>query len=282
MKIKIVTDSSTDLTQLGVLDTDISLVPLSVNFSDQVFLDNENFLADDFYRQLNAQSVHPKTSQPSPAIFAEVYRKLAPEADAIISLHLSSKLSGTLNAARQGAQLADLTCPIQFIDGQFTGMALGLIVLEAAKIARSGCGLAEALSLIQATIARTRCYIALDNLSFLEKGGRIGKATSLIGNLLSIKPILAIEHGEVVPIAKVRSRKHALDKLLELLQVAKPVEQAVVMAATPNLAEYQDFYQQVNEILWAGQQKTFFGKLGPVLTTHGGFNTLGIAVIQAN
>lgn len=280
MKIKIVTDSSADLAQLGLTDPDISQVPLSVTFGDQVYLDGENMLADDFYKLLAIQTIHPKTSQPSPSVFAAMYQRAAQEADAIISIHISTKLSGTLNSAKQGAQLAGVRCPIEFIDSEFTGMAMGLIVLEAAKIVRSGCSFEEALDLIRQTITRTKCYIALDDLTFLQKGGRIGKATSLIGNLLSIKPILTIENGEVTPLAKVRSRKHALDKLEELLQVAMPVDQAVVVAATPHLQEYQAFYQRIDQMLLGGKQQTYFGKLGPVLTTHGGFNTVGVAVIQ--
>ncbi|MDF2867589.1 MAG: domain protein DegV family [Gammaproteobacteria bacterium] len=281
MKIKIVTDSSADLAQLALNDPDVSQVPLSVAFGEQTYLDGQNMLADEFYSQLTGQTAHPKTSQPSPAAFAEVYRQVSLEADAIISLHISAKLSGTINAAKQGLRLANVNCPVEIIDSRFTGMALGLIVLEAAKIARSGCKLAEALALIQQTIARTRCFVALDSLTHLEKGGRIGKAASLIGNLLSIKPILTIENGEVVPLAKVRSRKHALEKIFELALSTQPVKQAALMVATPDLQDYQVFYQQLDQALLGGIQKTYFGKLGPVLTTHGGFNTVGIAVLQA-
>lgn len=281
MKIKIVTDSSADLAQLALRDPNISQVPLSVSFGEQIYLDGQTMLADEFYQQLSSQDIHPKTSQPSPAAFAEVYRQASLEADAIISLHLSAKLSGTINAAKQGLSLAKLDCPVEIIDSCFTGMALGLIVLEAAKIARSGCNLKEAVALIQQIITRTRCFIALDTLTNLERGGRIGKAASFMGNLLSIKPILAIEHGEVIPLAKVRSRKHALEKIFELAQSAQPVAQAALMVASADLQDYRPFYQSLDQALLGGTQKTYFGKLGPVLTTHGGLNTVGIAVLQA-
>jgi DegV family protein with EDD domain len=281
MKIKIVTDSSADLAQLALKDPDISQVPLTVAFGEQLYFDGQTMLADDFYQQLTSHTIHPKTSQPSPATFAQIYQQVSVDADAIISLHISAKLSGTLNAAKQGLKLANIQCPVEIIDSQFTGMALGLIVLEAAKIARSGCSLHEAIELIQQTITRVRCFIVLDNLTSLEKGGRIGKATSLIGNLLSIKPILAIEQGEVVPIAKVRSRKHALEKLFELASAMQPIEQAALMVATANLPEYQEFYQQLDKVLLGGMNRVHFGKLGPVLTSHGGLNTIGIAVLRA-
>lgn len=282
MNVRIVTDSSSDLSQFPLPDLDIAIVPLYINFGEQVSRDGVEMSVDDFYQQLDKQPIHPKTSQPSPMDFARIYQKVAQDADAILSINISSKLSGTVNAARQGIALANVDCPIEVIDSQFVGMALGMIVIETAKAAQQGRDVKELKDIVQQAISRTEYFATLDTLTYLQRGGRIGKAASLLGSLLNIKPILALKNGEIIPVDKVRSHKQALDKLYSMLEAMQPIEQLAIMISTTNLQAYQEFYETVDQRFLGGQHKTYFGKQGPVLGAHVGPGTIALAALKQN
>ncbi|MBM3132404.1 MAG: DegV family protein, partial [Chloroflexi bacterium] len=180
MKIKVVTDSTSDLPKEVCRDLDIAVIPLNVHFGDTVFQDGVDLTNDEFYRKLESSPAFPQTSTKPPGTFAETYGRLAEEADAILSIHVSDRLSGTLNAARLGSLEARV--PVELIDSQSASMGLGLLTILAARMARDGASMEDIKSRLDRAIPMTVAYGLFDTLQYLQKGGRIGRAQALIGS----------------------------------------------------------------------------------------------------
>ncbi|MFC1871689.1 DegV family protein [Chloroflexota bacterium] len=274
MTIKIVTDSTADLPPELIKELGITVVPLYVCFGKDVYRDREDITEDDFYTRLLYGDTHPTTTQPTPQDFAEVYRRLASEADGIVSIHISGKLSGTLNSALQGKKMAEDRCPIEVIDSKTTSMALGLIVMAAANMVKTGTSLPQMTSELEQVIPSVQLLVLFDTLKYLAKGGRIGKAKSLLGSVLSVKPILTIKDGEFVPVSQVRSRAKGIEKLFDFAQGADKIEDlAIIYSTTPD--EARSLGERVSSIIPQKQIRT--ARLGPVLGTHGGPGVLAVA-----
>ena len=161
MTVKIVTDSSADLPAQIVQELGISVVPLYVRFGEEVYRDRVDISEDEFYQRLQRYPVHPSTTQPSPQDFAEVYKKVSQNAEGIVSIHISGKLSGTCNSASQGRELAGMTCPVEVMDSKILTMGLGLMVIAAAKLAKKGKGLEEVVAEVKRAIPTLTCFVFL-------------------------------------------------------------------------------------------------------------------------
>ncbi|TMD18930.1 MAG: DegV family protein, partial [Chloroflexi bacterium] len=188
MVVRIVTDSTADLTQEQQQAAGITVVPLNVHFGDQVFRDHVDLTTDEFFRR----------PQPAVGVFEEVYRTLRQNGDEIVSVHLSSKVSGTYNSGLMAAKSVDEKA-IDVVDSLSTSMALGFMALEGAKLARAGKDRATITERLRALVPKARVICVVDTLTYLERGGRIGHARALLGSLLNVKPILQLKEGEVVP-----------------------------------------------------------------------------------
>ena len=272
--IKIVTDSTADLPAELANELGITVVPLKVCFGEEVYRDRVDISEDDFYKRLLHGPVHPTTTQPTPQDFAEVYRKLSSEADGIISIHISEKLSGTCNSASQGVKLVENGCPIEVIDSKTTSMALGMIVIAATTLAASGKSLQEIVEGVNKVVASVQLFVLFDTLKYLAKGGRIGKAKSLLGSVLSVKPMLTIKDGEFLPVSQARSRSKGIDKLADFVGNADNIEDlAIIYSTTPE--EAQLLADRINLTLKLKQVR--IARLGPVLGVHGGPGVLAMA-----
>ncbi len=277
MSIRIVTDSTADLPPEVASKYQIEVVPLTVLFGDEELRDGVDITAERFFRRMQREAELPTTSQPSAGTFREVYERLAGEgATEIISIHISSKLSGTLEAAYQGA--AGLDVRIVHVDSQITSLALGLGVIAAAEAARDGATVDEARALVEDQFHRTHTFFVLDSVENLRRGGRIGRAQGFIGSLLKVKPILAFEAGEVVPIARARTRPKAIEEALRRAAACRPIIQAMaVHATTPDDLEY--VASRLRGI--APDAPVLTGMLGPTLGVYGGPGLLGLAVVSS-
>ena len=181
MTVKIVTDSTADLPDDLVKELGITVVPIYVRFGEEVHRDRVEISEDEFYKRLEHDPVHPSTVQPGPQDFLEVYRRLAPGADGIVSIHISSKLSGTYNSALMAKDMMDNECPIEVIDTQSVSMGLGLIVIAAATVAKDREGMDKVVEAAKQAISQIRLLAMFDSLKYLLLGGRIGKAKALLG-----------------------------------------------------------------------------------------------------
>lgn len=277
MAVKIVTDSSADLPAKIAEDLGITMVPLYVRFGEQVYRDRIDITEDEFYKRLTADTIHPSTIQPSPQDFADVYKKLAKEADGIISIHISSKLSGTLNSARQAKEDCK-GAQIEVIDSQVLSAALALIVISAARMAKEGAKFTDVVKHVNKLIISAHLEGLLDTLKYLQLGGRIGKAKALVGSLLNVKPVLTLKDGEVMPAGQVRSRSKGLDRLFEFAKSGKNIQgMAIAYNTTP--VEAQEMAERIAVAKVFDPDKIVMARIGPMLGVHMGPGTIIVAFI---
>ena len=277
MTIRIVTDSSCDLPSGLIEQYGISVLPCYVVVDDQTFNDGLEIQADDFYRRLLADGRTPTTAQPTPSDFQTVYRELVGQGDQIISIHVSSKLSGTLNSAQQAKASVDDGSAVEIIDSQLASIPLGLAVLDAAIMASKGESVHDIAGQIRQRLGLHHGLFALDTLEYLQKGGRIGKARAFMGSVLHVKPILRLQDGEAHPVERPRNRERAMSRLVELAQELAPVRRlAVIYSTDPD--RMVELKQGLTGILPADQ--IIESRFGSTLGTYIGPDALGVAVTQ--
>lgn len=281
-RIRIVTDSTADIPQSVREELDIAMVPLKVHFGNEAYLDGVTIQSAEFYEKLTHASALPTTSQPSPVDFVEVYKKLLEEPDTeIISIHLSAAMSGTYQSALLAKSLLDSGEAVTPIDSRSASYGIGLLAVEAAKAAREGASREEIVGLIERLRSRTSIYFLVSSLEFLQKGGRIGKASALFGTLLNIKPILTVDsEGEVAAVDKVRGQRKAMSRIAELMQkefAGRPIDVIVAHAGAPEAAE------ELGALVKERFQVRKYGvtEIGPVIGTHTGPGTSAVFVLPA-
>ncbi len=209
--VQVVTDSTSDIRQEDAAGAGLTVVPAYVFFGDQEFRDGVNLSSSEFYRRLQQKSITPKTAQPSPQDFADAFSQLAPNGP-ILALTVSSKVSGTYNSALIARDMVLKDHPnaaIEVVDSLLASMGLGMVARATAEKAREGVGIEELAEWARDTASRTRIFFAVDTLEYLARGGRIGQAQRFLGGLLSIKPVLALQDGEIHPMERARSRAKA-------------------------------------------------------------------------
>ena len=273
MPVRIVTDSACDLDQALVDQHGIEVVPLSIRFGDDEFVDRVELSNEEFYARMAASDTLPETAAPSPGAFEQAFRKQGASGDAVVCINLSAALSATMQSAVSAATSLEGEIAVSVVDSKALTLGLGNIVVAAAEAAAAGASPTEIEAKVEDLSSRTRMWGMLDTLDNLLKGGRIGKAQQLMGSVLSIKPILDMSTGEVHEAAKPRTRKKGLlwlrDKVLEF---GDDIETLWVMAGDPDDAgELVDLLaaDYTGEI---GQ-----GRIGPVIGTHGGPGVLGVS-----
>ena len=275
MTIKIVTDSTADLPVKLAEELGIAVVPVYIRFGEPVYRDRVDISEDEFYQRLLNDPIHTNTTQPSPQDFADVYEKLSKDADGIVSIHLTSKLSGTYNSAVQGKKMVKNKCPIEVIDTQTLTIAFGLMVIRASTMAKDGKSFREIVDEVNMMIPNVHLLILFDTLKYLIKGGRIGKAKGLIGSILNVKPMLTMKDGELVPSSQVRTHSKGIDRLVGFTKNATHIQDlAVLYSTTPD--EAQALVERISPIF--PKERTLLARLGPGLGAHGGPGILAVAL----
>lgn len=279
--IRIVTDSTVDIPISQLEELGITIVPLTVFFGDESYLDNVELDNARFYEKLQSSKELPRTSQPSPAAFQEAYTRLVQQGtDGILSVHLSSKLSGTYQSACTARDtLPDeiKKVPIEVIDSRSISIGMGYAIKCAAQEARAGKNLEEIKSQLLNRLTRTRILAVLDTLEWVRRGGRIGRARALLGNMLSVKPILSLKDGEVIPVEQPRTRSKAYARVAQLFSEMGPLENIYIAESNEEVG------QQLAEALKPVYDKKIERyKLGGVLGTHTGPGTVAISVVTAH
>lgn len=277
-KVRIVTDSTADIPKKIVNELGIIVVPLKVSLGDQVYRDGVDISSQEIMAGMIKGDFQPTTSQPSPGELVAVYENLIAKGETVISIHLSGKLSGTVQSAQTAKTMTD-SRDIYVVDSKSASMGLGLIVIAAARAAAEGMHVREILHLIKEKIELHFILFFVDTLEFLEKGGRIGKANAFLGTLLKIKPILTIdEEGQVTPLEKVRGKMKAFERLASIIaertDIAKSYECALL--GVNDEEAIAKLKQLVEPILNCDDYK--IAELGPVILSHTGPGTIGIVV----
>jgi len=276
MTVRIVTDSSADLPAELVQQHQITVLPCYVVVDDQTLKDGVDIQADDFYRRLQAGGPTPTTAQPTVADFQAVYQDLTSQGDQVVSIHVSRKLSGTLNSAEQAKGSLDGEA-VEIIDSRLAAMPLGLVVLEAAALAAEGGSHQEVAEKVRQGLDLHHGLFALDTLEFLQKGGRIGKAQAFLGSVLNVKPILRLHEGEAHPVERPRNRERAMHRLVELVKELGPVRRMAVIHST-DAERMAVLKQELTGLLPADQ--IIEARFGSTLGTYIGPDALGVAITQ--
>jgi DegV family protein with EDD domain len=277
MAVRIVTDSSCDLTDAEIGEHGIEVVPLTIRFGDEELEDRTDLTAEAFYSRLDAASMLPETAAPAPGKFEAAFRRQAAAgADAVVCINLSSGLSATMQSARNAATALEGELDVRVVDSRSITSGLGTQVLLAAKAAAGGATADGVVALVEDLAARTHVFGALDTLDNLKKGGRIGGAQALLGSLLSIKPIIDISTGEVTEAGKARTRKKALEVLRDKVLEAGAVEHLCVTHG------FAPDAQQMLDLLDPHHPRAGIrvGHIGPVIGAHGGPRVMGVTWVD--
>jgi DegV family protein with EDD domain len=276
--VRVVTDSTADLPPELIAQSGVTVVPLTVSFGDTSYQDGVTIDARTFFQRLE-HGARPTSSQPAPESFASVYRRLAEEgAEGIVSIQISSKLSGTYGSAARAAQSlreAGLSVPIEVIDSEQASLSMQFGVLATAEAARSGKDLATVTAVARDVLKRSSIFLVADDLGYLQRGGRIGQAQRVAGTLLKVKPIITLRDGAVVALDQPRTRRKAYERLAEYLRELAPIESVIVGQAN------QEVGDQLAEIVaTAYDGPTRRAWAGPTIGAHVGPGAAGLGVLR--
>lgn len=283
MRVAIVTDSTANLSVERANELGVTVVPLQVIFGEQSFADGTEITAAEFYDKMAHSNVLPSTSQPSAGAFAAVFEHLLRDHDAVLAILLSSRLSGTLQAAHTARELTigggTSSGTITLYDSGMTDYALGVQVEAAVRMSAEGLAPDAICALLPAVRERTRAFIVLGSLDNLRRGGRIPRAAALMGSLLQIKPIITLRDGLVDVYDKVRTYRKALDSILNKLarEVAETgVSEVMIIHATSDEAVVE-FRERVRATAPDAQIRVH--SLSPVVGVHAGINSMGLIYV---
>ncbi|MEH7277098.1 DegV family protein [Neobacillus vireti] len=267
-KIKIVTDSTMDMTKEQAEQLGVVIVPLSVTINGETYLDRVEIKPAEFMETMKNIEELPKSSQPSAGTFLEVYDRLGDEGYEVLSIHMTGKMSGTVRSAESAAQMTKTKVTV--LDSKFISIALQFQVREAAEMAKQGKSMEEILERLEKVCENTKLYIMIDTLENMVKGGRIGKGKAFIGSLLNIKPIASLEGAEYNPEAKVRSHSQVVKWLAK--QFAEDIKGKTVRGVGIVHAEAHELATRVKDSIFelTGYNDILVGYTGPTISTHTG------------
>lgn len=274
--VRIVTDSTASLPPELARELEITIVPAFINFARESFREGLDLSSSEFYAKLAASSTIPTTSVPPPGVFEETYQQLGAHGAAIVSIHLNSRLSGMCNAATAAArELPNLA--ITVLDSQSLSMGLGWVAMLAARCAREGGDVTQVVARAQSAIARVHLLAALDTFENVRRSGRVSFPQAFFGALFDIKPILDIRADGVHPIDKVRTRRAAVARVIELIAARAPFEElAVIHMNAPQRGE--ELRAQLAAL--HSREKILLVEGGAILGAHTGAGALGIAGVS--
>ena len=278
-RIIIVTDSTADLTEQEIQDFNIHVVPLNITIQEEHYLDGETITKEEFKNKMIASSELPMTAQPSIGRFVELYDELGKDGSEIISIHLMNSISGTVNAARQAADITESTVTV--VDSDFTSRSMGIIVREAAKAAQEGKSSAEVLEVIESTRQRTKLYLTVLNLDNLIKGGRISRVMGAFSNLLNIKLFLEVINGKIEIVQKGRGLKSLQKKYDEVFEEMKAcpngIQEIGIMHA--GLNEFNQSQIDTLRELFPGAKLTIV-MTSPIIMSHTGVDAMAVTYLE--
>ena len=278
-RIIIVTDSTADLTEQEIQDFNIHVVPLNITIQEEHYLDGETITKEEFKNKMIASSELPMTAQPSIGRFVELYDELGKDGSEIISIHLMNSISGTVNAARQAADITESTVTV--VDSDFTSRSMGIIVREAANATKEGKSAEEVLEVIESTRQRTKLYLTVLNLDNLIKGGRISRVMGAFSNLLNIKLFLEVINGKIEIVQKGRGLKSLQKKYDEVFEEMKAcpngIQEIGIMHA--GLNEFNQSQIDTLRELFPDAKFTIV-MTSPIIMSHTGVDAMAVTYLE--
>ncbi len=277
-KVAVVTDSTAYIPEDLLKQYQITVAPQELIWGDQTYQDGVDIQPDEFYQRLKTASVMPTTSQVTIPNFQKIFQSLFDQEKEIIAILISAKLSGTIDSAVQAKGMLP-GASIEIVDSYSTAMAMGFQVLTVARAAQDGAGLAECKRLAEEVRNHTGVVFAVDTLEFLHRGGRIGGGSRFLGTALNIKPLLEVRGGRVEALERVRTRKKSLARLVEIVEERTKGKTPIRVATLHANAEEEarELLEEVNRRL--NPTEKIFSTVSPVIGTHAGPGTVGIAYL---
>ena len=277
-RIIIVTDSTADLTEQEIQDFNIHVVPLNITIQEEHYLDGETITKEEFKNKMIASSELPMTAQPSIGRFVELYDELGKDGSEIISIHLMNSISGTVNAARQAADITESTVTV--VDSDFTSRSMGIIVREAANAAKEGKSAEEVLEVIESTRQRTKLYLTVLNLDNLIKGGRISRVMGAFSNLLNIKLFLEVINGKIEIIQKGRGLKSLQKKYDEVFEEMKACPNGIQEIGIMHAGLNEFNQSQINTLRHLFPDAKFtIVMTSPIIMSHTGVDAMAVTYL---
>jgi DegV family protein with EDD domain len=275
MAVKIVTDSTSDISPQLAQAFNIKVVPIYVRFDREVYRDGVDITGDEFYRRLAAAPVHPTTSQPNSEDFIRVYKDYLSDFDGIVSIHISSKISGTHNSASLAKKTLCSPVPIEVIDSRFNSAGLWLVVMAAARMAQSGFPLADVVKETNRAIKQVRMFGMFETMKYLARSGRVNKTIAEASRILNVKPLLTFSDGEIVRAGLVRTVSRGVERIYGFAKDNLPVgELTIVHSAVPDQARM--LKARLSNLL--PEDRIHIAELGAALGVHGGPGVLVLAL----
>jgi DegV family protein with EDD domain len=274
LTVKVVTDSACDLPQELAEQLGITIVPLTVRFGEEEFVDRRDLTPAEFWARCDASPTLPETAAPSPGAFEDAFRAAADEGhDGVVAVLLSGGLSATLQAAQVAADSVSEVIRVRTVDSKQASAALGVIALNAARWAATGGKIDEIADGAEDEARRTRLYATFDTLEYLRKGGRIGRAQALLGSMLSMKPVIELVDGVVEPESRQRTRGRSIQHLATRVREAMPVEHLLLLHA--DAPDHEELLAMLSELVPG--EDIIVTKIGAVIGTHTGPRAMGVA-----
>ena len=277
MSVKIITDSTSDISPEVAQALGITVVPAYVQFGNEVYRDGVDISNNGFYHKLVTSFVHPVTSPPTPQDFSKVYSDSCKEAEGIVSIHISAKISGTYNSAVHGKKRAKAKCQIEVVDSHFASIGLALVVMRAAGLAKAGESLQNILEETWKAINQVQILGVFDTMKYLVLGGRVSKSVAEMADILQIKPLLTFRNGEIVRSGLVRTYSTGMDRLYEFVEYRPGIQDlAIAHSAVPERASQMS--ERLSPIFPG--EKIYVTQLGAALGVHSGPGALILALRQ--
>lgn len=273
--IKIVTDSTSGITPEVAQQYGITVIPLYIHFGTEMFRGGIDIQLPEFFTRLKSSQKLPTTSQPSAGDFMQVYQPLVADGSEILSIHLSSKLSGTVASAHAAQEMLP-GARIHVVDTQFISAAEGWMAIEAARMATAGKDVPTILARLNQYIASFRMYFVVDTLEYLEKGGRIGKAAALVGTALQMKPLLMLQEGIVEAKERIRTKSKAVSRMQELVREETAGRKCLFMGLLHGAAREEASQLEAALVPAVKPAETMISEIDPVIATHTGPGVVGV------
>ena len=275
MTIQVVTDSTADISLDTINQLNIGIVPIYVRFGDKTYRDGLDIKSQEFYTMLESSPVHPATSQPNPEDFVSTYNEYCGSSDGIVSIHISSRISGTYNSAATAKRSMESDCPIEVIDSKFNSSGLGLITVAAARLAQSGADMHMILDEVHLAISQVRMFGMFEHMKYLARSGRVSNAIASAANFLNVMPLLTFHDGELARAGFVRKVEQGMDRIYDYVKNNLPISELVIVhSAVLDRAEL--LKERCADFI--DKEKISITELGASLGVHGGPGVLLIAV----
>jgi DegV family protein with EDD domain len=278
MNIQVITDSTSDIPQGLAEELGIRVVPIYLRFGDKIYRDGVDIQSDKFYSMLESSKVYPATSQPNPEDFTGVYKEYCDTTGGIISIHISSRISGTCNSAIMAKRTLESRCPIEVIDSKFNSGGLGLVVMAAARLAKNGAGFQEVIDEARRSIGQVRMFGMFQTMKYLARSGRVNKTIAAASRILNVMPLLTFNDGEIVRAGLVRTTSKGTNKIYEFVRNNAPINELVVVHS-----KVADQASRLKEHLseFISKDKIIITQLGAGLGVHGGPGVLLASIRKA-